>query len=539
MAGTDVFSRKPFVVRKRKYLMSGSVKLLLSAFWVVAIILPLIKMLSKMGSIDMVGMLSEKRFQTAAVQSVIVAGVSTVFSVAIAGVAAWCTARTAIRFKNGFSVIFTLPMLIPSISHGMGLIILFGTNGVFNNLFGTDVSIYGFWGIVIGSVMYSFPVAYLLIFDVLRFEDSTPYEAADVLGLSKTNTFFAVTLPYLRKPLISVFFATFTMIITDYGVPLMIGGKYITLPVMMYQDVIGMLDFGRGSVIGTVLLIPALIACILDIFNRDKGNLSFVTRPFVIRPKHLRDISACFICILICAAVTLPIAVFACVAFVRKYPVDMSLTIENIEQALHMNVGIYLLNSVVISVFVCVIGVIFATMCAYFTARMPSAFSKMLHLLSITSLAIPGLVLGLSYVMFYKGSFVYGTFAMLILVNTMHFFSSPYLMMYNTFNKLNGNLEDVGKTLGISRMRMIRDVLLPLSSGTLIEMAVYFFVNSMMTISAVSFLASHDNKPVSLMITQFEGQMQLECAAFVSLLILVTNVIFKLIAYVVKKKVTM
>ena len=78
--------------------------------------------------------------------------------------------------------------------------------------------------------------------------------------------------PYLRKPLISIIFATFTMIITDYGVPLMVGGKYMTLPVMMYQDVIGMLDFGKGSVIGMILLIPAFIACILDMANRDKGN---------------------------------------------------------------------------------------------------------------------------------------------------------------------------------------------------------------------------------------------------------------------------
>ena len=531
-------SQSPAASIRKSYLMSGGVKLLLSAFWIVAIIFPLIKMLSNMGSIDTLAMISEKRFQTALVQSLIVAIVSTLISVSRAGLMAWCTTRTAIKFKSGFSVIFTVPMLIPSISHGMGLIILFGSNGIINNMFGTDISVYGFWGIVIGSVMYSFPVAYLLLYDVLRFEDSTPYEAADVLGLSKLNRLFAITLPYLRKPLISVFFATFTMIITDYGVPLMIGGKYTTLPVMMYQDVIGMLDFGRGSVIGMVLLIPALIACLIDMFNRDKGNTAFVARPFKIRPRHSRDITAYVICILVSALVVLPIAVFACVAFVRKYPIDMSLTTANIEQALRMNAGTYLINSVIISVFVCIIGVVLATVCAYFTARMPSKFSKMLHLLSITSLAIPGLVLGLSYVMFFKKSFIYGTFAMLILVNTMHFFSSPYLMMYNTFNKLNANLESVGKTLGISRMRMIKDVIIPLSSGTLVEMASYFFVNSMMTISAVSFLATQANKPVSLMITQFEGQMQLECAAFVSLLILVINVILKIAAFVIKKKLT-
>ena len=137
--------------------------------------------------------------------------------------------------------------------------------------------------------------------------------------------------------------------------------------------------------------------------------------------------------------------------------------------------------------------------------------------------------------MFFKGSFIYGTMAMLFLVNSMHFFSSPYLMAYNTFGKINENLEDIGSTLGISTWSIIKDVLLPQARGTILEMMSYFFVNCMMTISAVSFLSTVANKPLALMITQFEGQMQLECAAFVSLVILAVNVIMKYVVYRVKK----
>ena len=110
-------------------------------------------------------------------------------------------------------------MLIPSISHGMGLIVLFGANGVLTNLLGLNTSIYGFWGIVIGSVMYSFPVAFLMLLDVFQYEDYTVYESAQVLGIPKIRQFLSITLPYLRKPMISVLFATFTLIFTDYGVP--------------------------------------------------------------------------------------------------------------------------------------------------------------------------------------------------------------------------------------------------------------------------------------------------------------------------------
>ena len=196
----------------------------------------------------------------------------------------------------------------------------------------------------------------------------------------------------------------------------------------------------------------------------------------------------------------------------------------------------YLSNSLIIAVTVAILGTLLALVNAYLTARNKTKFSYVLHLMSIVTLAIPGLVLGLAYVMFFKKTPIYGTFAMLFLVNSMHFFASPYLMAYNTFGKINENLEDVGAAMGIRKTSIITDVLLPQSTGTILEMMSYFFVNCMMTISAVSFLATVSNKPIALMITQFEGQMQLECAAFVSLVILVVNVVMKYSIFQIKKK---
>ena len=511
---------------KRKWTMSGSLKILLCIFWLFAIILPLIRMLSTMASVNVLAVMGTKKFVKALAQSLLVSLTATSISVCLAGVLSWSVARTNLRHKTILNTLLTVPMLIPSISHGMGLIIILGANGWLSRMLGLEAGIYGFRGIVLGSVMYSFPVAYLMLYDVLRYEDGTPYEAANVMGLSAGKKFFAITLPYLRKPLISVIFATFTMIITDYGVPLMVGGKYMTLPVMMYQDVIGML-----------LLIPALIACILDMANRDKGNAAFVGKPYGIKKSVGRDLIAGIICALVIICVFLPIGSFAVLGFVNKYPIDMALSLKNIKQAVHMGALKYLGNSLIIAVVVSFLGTALAVLNAYMTARNKTKLSYVLHLMSITSLAIPGLVLGLSYVMFFKSTLIYGTIAILFLVNSMHFFSSPYLMAYNTFGKINENLEDVGATMGISRWKVIRDVLLPQSAGTIVEMMSYFFVNCMMTISAVSFLANVSNKPIALMITQFEGQMQLECAAFVSLIIFIVNVIMKYVVFLVKREI--
>lgn len=214
------------------------------------------------------------------------------------------------------------------------------------------------------------------------------------------------------------------------------------------------------------------------------------------------------------------------------------MTLDHFYGTMQMGGGKYLLNSVMIASCVSVIGVILCVLCAYFSARTKNAMSRLLHLVAMSTAAIPGVVLGLSYVLFFKSTPFYDTLVLLVVVNIVHFFASPYLMIYTSFSKLNENLESVAATLGIGRLRLLKDVLLPACRQTVGEMLSYFFVNCMMTISAVSFLANTSNKPIALMINQFEAQAQMEAAAVVSLLILVVNVAVKGITSVLQSKET-
>ena len=526
-------STKVISIRTGYFNRSDLIKLLIGIFLFITVICPLVAMLMNMAGSDVSAVLRLPRFRESLVNSICATGTATVISIVLAWGFAYSVVRSNLRFRDFFTVFVTIPMLIPSISHGMGLILLLGANGIITRLFGLSSSIYGFHGIVLGSVLYAFPVAFLMLADILKYEDGSPYESATVLGIPRNNQFFSITFPYLRKPLIAVVFAVFTMIFTDYGVPLMIGGMYITLPVLMYQEVIGLLNFSRGSVIGSFLLIPAVVAFVFDFLNRDRANSNFVIQERSKRKNKLRDTaSACYV-IVICFIIALPVLVFTFLTFINSYPVDMGLSLRNIARTLNMGAGQYLANSLTIAICVSIVGTAIAWLTAYFTARTPGKSSRILHLISITSLAIQGMVLGISYVLFFKGSFLYGSLTMLILVNTVHFLASPYLMAYNSLGKLNANLEDVGYTLGIGRFRIILDVLIPQTKLTILEMFSYFFVNSMMTISAVSFLSTVHNRPVSLLITQFEAQLFLEGAAFVSILILGCNLIIKFSIYVI------
>ena len=528
--GSNIISKKKFLGK------ADTVKLLLSLVFIAVVFLPLIRMFMHMDSESIRRVAASPTFVTSIVNSIVSAVLGTLVTVIIAFILAICIHRTNIRMKSIFEVIFVLPMLIPSISSGMGLVILFGNNGLITKLFNLQGNIYGLQGIVIGSVMYAFPVAYLMLADVLRYEDGSPYEAAQVLGIPKWRQFSAITLPYLRKPLISVVFAIFTMIITDYGVPLMVGGKYITIATVMYQEVIGQLDFGKGAVYGVILLIPAVAAFIIDLINKDPGKSGFVTKPCAQSDKPISKAGAYTYCGMVSLLTLLPIVAFILLAFTTDYPNDLSFTLVNITKAFNLKAGKYLFNSVLIAILTACLGVAISFMTAYLSARMKSGVSRFLHLSSMTSAAIPGIVLGLSYVLTFNRTPFYGTLIILVIVNIIHFIASPYLMMYNSLSKINENLEGVAHTMGIKRAFMIRDVFIPQCKYTLLEMFSYFFVNCMMTISAVSFLATTANKPISLMINQFEAQMQLECAAVVSLMILAVNLIIKGVVHVIKKK---
>lgn len=521
---------------KNKIKSSPYFQIILCVVLIALVIVPLVLMLTKINKNTFVEVFNDKLFYKSLFNSLITTIISTILSVALAYGLAWAISRTNIKFKKIFTAILVLPMLIPSIAHGMGLVILFGNNGIITKLFSATSSIYGFGGIILGSVLYSFPVAFLMFVDILKYEDYSPYEAADVLGISKFRQFTSITWPYIRKPLISIVFTVFTMIITDYGVPLAIGGTVKTLPVMLYESAVGQLNYSVGALIGLMLLVPAVIAFLVDLFNKDKAKASFTTRQFTAQKNNKKDAVAYVLTGLISVFVLLVIVSFCIQAFSTSYPNDLSFTFKHIVEIVHKNGLTYLDNSIFMSIFTAFIGVILAFATAYCTARSKTKISKLLHIMSILSLAIPGLVLGLSYVITFKTSFIYGTFIVLILVNTVHFFASPYLMLYNALNKINENIESTGQVLNIPKYRIIFDVIIPQCKYTLLEVFSYFFVNSMMTISAVSFLVGRGNKPLSLMINQFETFNMMECAAVVALMILIVNLTMKSIIYLIKRK---
>ena len=474
----------------------------------------------------------DRKFWEAIKNSLIYTSTAAVITTALALVSAYLLETATLRKKNLYVIALTLGMLVPTISVGLGLRILFGTNGFLDLLFGLKIEVRGMPGLIMGSVMTSFPATFLILYDALHYEDKGPYDAASIMGIKRFSTFFRLTIPYLRIALISAFFACFTLIFSDYGMPMEIAGKVKTLPMYLYDQFMSSFQYGRGSIAGFVLLIPAVVSFVFDLIFKDQSSekqnrLIPATRGF--------NNSAVVIIVVLGFLLFLPQLAFISLSFTKAFPNDLSFTLEHIVNIFSNTHGVglaaYIVNSLELALLTSVVGTAFAYLLGYFSVRKSGRMAKAVDLLALSTVAIPGLVLGIGYIFLFKGTngTFYGTILILIVVNVFHFLGSPYLLAKNCLSKINSDYEVIGETLGINKGRIITHVLLPNSVTTLIEMFSYFFLNSMITISAVAFLCTYDNQPLSILITTYEKNSNYEMQSVISLIVLLLNVVARLI----------
>ena len=432
------------------------------------------------------------------------------------------------RFFRFFSV---MPMLVPSITHGIVIVYLFGKMGIFTRLFGVQLPIYGSLGIVMGSFFYAFPMAFLLLSQAFSSLDGRLFENALVLGVKPVRRLFEIVFPVVKYAVFSACAVCFTMIFTDYGIPLSVGGTYPILPILFYKNVVGMLDFSKGAIYSTLILVPSAIVYLLDIFVFSKKQISsrhnsirVRTGPFVWAQK--------FFFVLASLLLAIPMFVIAVSPFIKAWPYDISLTLEHFHSIFMSGKLSHLTwNSIVIALLTGLLGMALTCAAGYCYTRnkgAPRRLRNINHGLYMTSLAVPGLALGLSFAMFFKGTFIYNTLAILVFVNITHFLGSPYLMAVSHFKLLNPNLEAVCRSLGGGALRVIFNVIIPNSRRMMLDVFVYFFTNAMITISAVSLLYNTATMTLALQITAFNDQGDWESAIAVSLVILAINTAVKL-----------
>ena len=471
-------------MRKHPAALTAAAAALL-VFFAVTFAYPLSRMLAQITP-EGAAVFSSTVFRRAVGSSCLSGALTVLFALPLAMLMALLTESTRVRCRALWRGIFVLPMLLPSVSQGTGLVLLLGTNGLLTRGLRLPGSIYGLQGIVLGQVLYTAPIAYLLLANLLRYRSRSPYDAARLAGVPPLFRWSGITLPFLRKELLAAAFLVFSLSVTDYGIPLAVGGKVKTLASVMYSSVVGQLDFGRGCVIGLLLLIPALCSSVFELLAPRRWVVSAARRPAEPPENPRRDRWALLLCALTALLFVLPVLAFTGTMFMEKYPMQTTLTLRHLREFWTPQARAGLRNSVLLGLGMAAVGTALTAAAALVTARYANRAARWVHTLSVLLMAVPGLVLGLSFVLAFKGTALYGTVWILILAGVLHFFTTPYNLLYQSLQKLSSELESVGSTLGIPPLRLIFDVLLPQCAGTLADMAAYFFVSSTVTISAAA-----------------------------------------------------
>jgi len=450
--------------------------------------------------------------------SLTVSLVTTVITTILAFFFAYGLTRTTIQGKGIFYTISTFPLIAPSIIQGLALILLFGRNGLITrHLFKTTWDIYGATGIIAAECLYCFPNALFILYTTLSAVDTRLDEAAQSLGASALKTFYKVTLPSAKYGIASAAALVFNLTITDFGVPIVIGGNYSVLATEIYRQVIGMQRFDLGATISVMLLIPSVAAFLLNYYLTKKSYalISGQARPFLQPSRPLKKWGFTIYCWIPCLLILIVFATVFLGSFVKVWPYDFSLTFKHYDfpslgghAPLWTNFWSSVLegewksliaykyspiwNSFWVSIVVAIGGASLTLLIGYIVEKKRPHGDQILYTLSVLPAAIPGTVMGLGYILAFNKPyfFIYGTFWIIIINIIICNLTLGVLSSIANLKQIDKSMEEAAVSLGASPMGTFFQVVFPLTRTAFFSNISFFFMRSMTTISAVIFLIS-------------------------------------------------
>ncbi|MGA0564549.1 ABC transporter permease subunit [Ancylobacter sp. VNQ12] len=514
-------------------LLTAAVALPLALFF----LLPLLSILARsfettagFGLGNFSSALSTARFWQLVANSAAMSAMSTVLGVTLAYAYAYGLQRACVPGRSLLRIVALMPLFAPSMVQAQGLILLLGRNGALNRFFDAGIEIYGFWGTAIANLLYAFPYAFLILSASLAIADGRLYESATVMGAGPFRIFRTVTLPATRFGLAAACFVVFTLVMTDFGNPMVIGGDFNVLATEIYNQVIGQAQFGLGAVIGVVLLVPAVIAKVLEkrITRRQHALLTAQSRPLVIKPALKRDIGFALYLYTVAALMLSVVGIVVFASFVRLWPYNMELTLKHYQFDVQNGIA-PLWNSIAVAIATAFLGVLLAGAAAIVVNKFRNPLTGTLSLLAVLPSAVPGMVLGLGYVLTFNSpsnplNFLYGGFFLIIVLNVYYNHSQAFLISSTSLGQIGDSFDEASTMLGAGVLRTLFKVTLPLIWPTLLGIGVFYFMRAMVSLSAVIFLITPSTQVAAVSVLQLSDRGALNQAAAFSVCIMATVV---------------
>lgn len=477
-------------------------------------------------------LLGEARLRSALSNSVWIALATTAIVLPLALAFAFALTRSRLWGRPVWRLVALSPLLAPSLMPAISLVYLFGNQGLLKSWLGS-ASIYGPIGIVMGEVFYTFPHALLVLATALAVADARLYEAAESLGAGKLRRFLTITLPNARYGLASAGMVVFTLVVTDFGVPKVIGGQTQVLALEAYKQVIGQQDFGKGAVIGLILLLPALLSFAVERRLARRGGAAMGGRSVAYRPgrNRVRDGVLGAVCAAVSLFLLALLGTAVAASLIKLWPYQLVPTLAHYDFD-HVDGGGWgaFGNSVTVALLTAGVGTLLVFITAYLTLKTPAprAPAALIRALVLLPMAVPGLVLGLGYIFFFNAPGnplhgLYGSLAILVAAGIAHFYTTAHLTMVTALRQVDGEIEAVSRSLKRPWWTACWRVTLPISLPALLDVARYLFVSSMTTVSAVVFLYTPDTTLASIAVLGMDDAGDTAAAAAMATLIVASS----------------
>ena len=423
---------------------------------------------------------------------------------------AYCSSHLAIKGKKLFNLMALLPMVSPPFSVALSIIMLFGSRGLvtYSLLGWSNTNIYGLKGLIFVQTISYFPIAFLLLAGMLQSIDPSIEDAARDLGSSKWRTFSSVTIPLVRPGIANAFLLVFIKSVADFANPMAQG----------------------GAAVAVVLLDIAIILFILSKYWIEKKTYITVTgkasreRTMIDDPQIVGLVGGfCFLvtAIVLAIYILIPIA-----SFIKMWGVDYSFTTAHYKYALEVGMDA-IKDTTLLSIIATPIAGILGMIIAYLVVRKKFIGRGFINFSSLLSIAVPGTVIGIGYILTFNEPPVQltGTAAILIAAFVIRALPIGIRAGESSLQQIDPSIEEAAADLGSNASRVFTTVTLPLIKSAFFGGLIYSFIRSMTSISAVIFLVSANYSLLTVLILdQVEDNQFGVASAFSTILILIVYV---------------
>jgi len=519
----------------------------ISLFYVIIVVIPMFVVLrqsfqgggSGLSLSSFAKFFESKLYLTALWHSLIIGLGVTLLALVVAYPMAYALTMFRVRGKSSIQVLILASMMSPPFIGAYSWILLLGNNGVvtqaLRKLLGVNVpSIYGLAGILVVLTLQLVPLIFTYLMGAWRTVDQSILEAAESMGSTGPKRAFGVVLPLLVPTILAGSLLVFVRAFADFGTPMLIGKGYQTMPYQIYGAATGEVsqNMSFAAALSVIVIILTLGIFFVQRFVSSRNSFT-MNAMHPIEPKRLRAGSSVLVHVLVYGYLVvslLPLLVVIISGFRKtimgQFVPGVNLTLENFTSA-SRDIEKYIKNTFTIGLSALVLLVVVAVLVAYISVRRPNPVNKVLDALTMVPYVVPGLVIGIAFMLTFSAKPLALTGTAAIMVIALMIRRMPYTIRSTAalLGQQSISIEEAAQSLGASRIKTLLRVIVPALAPGIFSGAVLSWVTIITELSTTLFLYTAKTQTMSLGIYATVVRNQLGTAGALSTILLAITIL--------------